>query len=249
MNKIIEWFKNNKAIIIPTAVWLIIGIGLLCSYRLWNWKVIEAFATWILAAGIAVAIWQIIVTRTNNEKQLKESRKNSNAQLALGIYRELRSAESRKKLQAIYSEKPEYFTEFKYNSKVEDIDSILDSLGMIGTLIDHGILGEKLAIETFGGVTVIKCWYQLGGYIKKELRSKRGLQAGSYFEDFASRALEYWKKHGKSDSILFYHNEDDKPFDLVEKLDKDEKLRPRRLTEQDDLPIRESERDFELKEP
>ena len=192
-----------------------------------GWAAVTAIATCVLVIGIGVAIWQVRVSREN-------TRKSTSAQLALGLFNELRRPESRKRLRDIYRKKPHTFTQYRFSSIVDDdIDSILDILGMIGTLVDHKILDEKLAIKAFGGVTVVRCWYQFGRYVKENLRIKRGLQSGSYFEDFACRALNNFHNN-KNDWIRMYHSIGDDSNDLIQEFCKDQNkaLRPKRIKKQ-----------------
>jgi hypothetical protein len=229
---IVKWMI--KHITLCSIILLAIFIFFISTYRWWNWQVLGAIATWVLAAGVGVAVWQVSDNRYHADEQAKQARNSTNAQIALDLFFKLRSSDSMKILRSVYSKKSKSIEEVKSNIKVEDIDLILDNLGIVGRLIIQDILDEKLAIEAFGGVSVIRCWYQFGGYIK-ELRRKRGLQYGSYFEDFASRALEHFKNF-KSDWIRMYHGEGDESFDLIQELLKDEKLRPKRLNEQNGLP-------------
>jgi len=107
---------------------------------------------------------------------------------------------------------------------------------MLSALVVNGIIDEKLAIEAFGGVTSLKCWYQLKDYIE-EVQKRQGLQWGRYTEDFASRALEHWKDY-KDKWVLYYRNEGDEPIDLVKKLIEDETLCPKRLKKENYLRVK-----------
>jgi len=57
----------------------------------WGWSAVEAIASSILALGIIVVI-----------KQVREAKKSTQAQIAMGLYTELRSEEAVKKLRSIY---------------------------------------------------------------------------------------------------------------------------------------------------
>jgi hypothetical protein len=185
-----------------------------------SWKIVEAIATWLLALGIVYALIQI-----------NEARKSTNAQIAAALYKELRSDKALHILRYIYSLEPGEDGKLLTSEHRNDIDYILDNLGIVGRLIIQGIVDEDLAIEAFGGVPALRCWYQLVNYVIEE-RGKRGKQFGSYFEDFACRALKHFKKR-KKNWILFYHNISE-PFDLIEKLYKDQKLKPKLLNKQKD---------------
>jgi hypothetical protein len=238
-SKILDWITKNPwpvfFIVVATILFFILTNKFL---DWWDWTAIGALATGVLALGIMVTVIQLGDNRWKTFQQGQESKKSRSAQFALGLYNELRNPKSRKVLQDIYRETPESFTEeqfieLKFASTADDIDSVLDILGMIGSLIHHKILDEELVIETFGGVTVLKVWHQLGGYIRNQ-QQERGLQSGSYLEDFASRALEYFRNKYEPGYINIYHREKDPSFDLVERLNRED-IRPRRLEGQNVL--------------
>ena len=68
----------------------------------WGWTAVYAIATCVLAGGIGVAIWQIIETRRSTNKQLNAARESTNAQIAVELFKELRSTDALKKLRSIY---------------------------------------------------------------------------------------------------------------------------------------------------
>ena len=144
----------------------------------------------------------------------------------MDIFQELRSNETLKTLRYIYGLEPENIKNLSQDDK-NKITYVLERLSMLGALIANGIIDEKLAIEIYGGATALKCWYQLKDYISG-VENRQGLQWGMHVEDFAARALEYWKDY-KPKWILYYRNEGDEPIDLVEKLRTDKDLRPRLL--------------------
>ena len=185
INNIVNWLKNNWVIALP-AFWLVVGLTLLlvylCIFKSVNWTVLSGFATWVLAGGIGVAIWQI-----------REARKSTNAQIAIGLFQELRSNETLKTLRYIYGLEPENIKNLSQDDK-NKITYVLERLGMLGALIANGIIDEKLATEIYGGATALKCWYQLKDYIRG-VENRQGLQWGMHVEDFAARALEYWKDY------------------------------------------------------
>jgi len=184
----------------------IIIIGITCQ----NWQLLVAIATWFLAGGIFVAIWQIIVTREN-------ARKGTNAQLAVELSRELSSEEVRNTLRDIYR-LPESVQNLrscgKNDSEIHDIDSVLHRFNLLGALVSQGIFDERLAIEAYGGVPVLKCWYQLREYIRRE-RDRRSSLFCKYMEDFAWRTWEYQRNRPQEEHIRFYPEPVGEPVDLV----------------------------------
>ena len=219
----ISWFKNNLVIIIILP-WLIIGIVLLCTNWLWDWIVIQAIATWVLAAGIGVAIWQIIITGRSNRQQLEASRRSTNAHVALEISRELRSGDNLNLLREVYSYKPEHLEGKIPKDRMNSVELIINRLGMIGALVIEDIIDEGLVISTIAGTTSLRCWYQLHKYVK-ETRKQRGY-FGEHFEDLAKRSLEFFISSGSQ--VLFSVEGDEDSVDLVAELQKDE-LCPKKL--------------------
>jgi len=217
--------------VIVLIVWLIILIGLLCSYWMWDWQVITAIATWVLAGGIGVAIWQIIVTRRNTKEQLEETRKSTNAQVAVSIFQELHSKETMKIISRIYHHESQPI-QIKDLSSYErkNIYYVLDRFEMLGALVFNRIIDKQLAIEVGAGLRALRCWYKLYKFIGKE-RRKRGYFA-EYYEAFTRKCLDYIK--GEGIEAKFY-TEDEKgkvidTKDLKKELQK-KKLHPRSLEE------------------
>ncbi len=225
MDKITRVIKNLKLWrLILGVLWLalLVGIWAICQNR----TMLAAISTWVLIGGIGVAIWQIIETRRSTNEQLETARRNTDTQFAVGLFQEFRNKETLKILRYIYELPPK--EDGKCLSKVHknEIDYVLDKLGRLGVLVANGIIDEELAIEAFGGVTSLKCWYKLKNYIEK-VRERQGLHWGIYVEYFASRTLDHWKN--KKDWVLYYRNEGDKSIDLVRKFDDDKNLCPRRF--------------------
>ncbi len=186
----------------------------------WGWTAIAAIATCVLAAGVFLAFWEI-----------GQARRSTNAQIAMELFKQLRSDEALRILRFIYTLKPEDAQKLSPDQKNE-ITYVLERLAMLGALVSNRIIDEKLAIGAYGGATVLKCWYQLKDYIN-EVEKRQGLQWGRYIQDFASRALEYWKDYKKE--VLYYRNEGDEPIDLVKTLREDKTLCPKRLKKQNYL--------------
>ncbi|HEY82049.1 MAG TPA: hypothetical protein G4O01_02025 [Dehalococcoidia bacterium] len=168
-------------ILIIAIIWLAVGIGLLCTYRLWNWLVLYGFATWVLAGGVGAAFWQI-----------REARKSTNAQLAAQLFRELRSEETKNILRFIYKLRPERVQSL-CRTDMNSIDGVLDKFELLGALVKQGIIDKRLAIEVFAGPPALRCWHQLAEYIKNE-RKDRGFFVKNY-EKFTQQTVKYCKDH------------------------------------------------------
>jgi len=228
VEKMKNWLLTH---IIHIAIsWIVVGFVLVLIYLFLygavNWQVLTGFATWVLAGGIGVAIWQIIVTRENTNQQLAETRKSTNAQIAMDLFKELRDEETIKKLRVIYDSvydmsKPIDIKDLKGHKK-NDIDFVIDRFDVLGVLVDKGIVDDKLA-DVYAGTPSLRCWYILREYIK-EVRKERGY-FGDNLEGFARLSLEHFKKtHIK---VKFYKKyEEDKGIDLVERL-QEKVLQPR----------------------
>jgi hypothetical protein len=159
-----------------------------------NWEAVAAIATCVLAGGIGVAIWQIVVTRKNTNRQLEEARKSTNAQLAVELFRELRNKEALEIFRFIYTLKPQ--EEVKSLPAVDrhNIDYLLDRFDLLGKLVNRKIIDKPLAVESFGGPRVLRCWFQLGHYIR-QVQSERGYYVVNY-EDFTHQTLKYLDNEG-----------------------------------------------------
>ena len=97
----------------------------------WGWAAVGAIATCVLAAGIVFAIWQII-----------ETRKSTNAQLAVQTFTKIRDPKIKKLLRdIIYELSPEEIGHLSTTEKMA-IGDLLDWFDMIGALIDKGIIDE-----------------------------------------------------------------------------------------------------------
>ena len=65
-----------------------------------DWQMVAAIATGVLAIDVGIGFWRA-------KKQLEETRKSANAQLAVELFRELRNERFKEILRFIYSLKPE----------------------------------------------------------------------------------------------------------------------------------------------
>jgi hypothetical protein len=209
------------------AVWLLVAFliysfikkGLIGDY-FWDehiWEVIAAVATWLVTLGIAFAFIQI-----------RQARKSTNAQIALELFKELRSDEALKILRFIYGLNPKE-PGIVYLADRYRVEYILDRFDVLAVLVRKGIIDPELAIDAYAGVTVLRCWYVLHSFVD-EIRADRKY-FGYNFEGFSNECIEYFDKRG---IMVGFKGKYDTVEDLVKKLkdakkDKDEikKLYPR----------------------
>lgn len=212
-------------------IWVPAGLVLLLIYLSWqdwswDWSVFGGFATWVLAGGVFFIFWQIM-----------EARRGTHAQVAVELFRELRSNETLKNLRFIYGLKPEEIKDLldegpdQNKDKLEKIVHVLDRFELLGALVKQGIIDERLAIEAYGGPPVVKCWYQLGELYIKEIRKQRGLFC-KYVQDFARRTVRYQLKRAPKDEWICFLKEipvkrSEDRINLIEVLQKDELLFPK----------------------
>ena len=197
-----------KRYLLIFIIWGLGAVGLV----IWKgWEQLAALATWFLVLGIVFAILQV-----------RQARKSTNAQLAVELFKELRSDRALEVLRFIYSLKPDGLHALS-STDLHSIDYVKDRLDLLGALVDEGIIDTRLAIDAYAGVTALRCWYQLHEWVK-EVRDERGY-FGDNFEGFARLSLEHFKEtHIK---VKFYKKyEEDKGIDLVAKLQEKE-LQPR----------------------
>jgi len=138
--------------------------------------------TLILAAGVLFAIWQIM-----------ETRKSTNAQIAVELFRELRNEDALRIVRFIYGLDPEEKVQNLPAIDKHNIDYLLDRLDLLGALVEKRIIDKPLAIEGFGGPAVLRCWYQLVRYIRN-IQDERGYYVENY-ETLARRSLEYFDEN------------------------------------------------------
>ncbi len=201
------------------AFWFLVGVLLYVIIKNWGvadwwdantWQIVAAIATWLLAGGVVFAIVQV-----------RQAGKSTNAQIAMDLFRELRSKTALERLRYIYSLPSKEDGKYLSTIHKDNIDSVLNGLTTLGILVNEGIIDASLAIEGFSGPAVLRCWYQLLNYIK-HLQQERGDYYENY-EGFVSYCLKYFNKaHIK---VKFNNIEN-----LVTELQKPE-LRPRSLEE------------------
>jgi len=173
----------------------------------WGWSAVAAIATCVLAIGIWFAFLQ-----------LRQARKNTNAQLAIDLLRELRSTQTKETLRSIiYELKPEDIKSLT-GKKKEKIDQVLDWFDMLAALVDEKIIDERLAIEAFAGPPVLRCWFQLGEYYIEGLRNERGLFCKN-IKHLAKRTVKYQLiRHPKIEWVRFHRGILGEEVNLVEHL-------------------------------
>lgn len=218
-----------KRYVVYFTIWFLIALTAILFYLCsqgwkWDWstgwEAIGALSTWLLAGGIGAAF-----------RQIQESRKSTNAQIAIGLSQKLRDEEAVELLQKIYELEPERITSLPNSNKKEDqelenkIIQVVDNLELLGALVAQGIVNEDMAIIVYGGPTSLKCWYKLNEYITR-LRSTRHSLCSKYLEDFAARTWE--RSHHEHQKIYFYRAKGEEIIDLIEFFDKQPGLRPKR---------------------
>lgn len=187
------------------------------------WQKVAAIATIVLASSVFIAFWQI-----------KQGRRSTDAQIAMGLFRELRHKETIDKLRLVYklteNDLGNLSDKTKKDNDIENkrnaIDYLLDRLDTLGNLVAKGIIDKKLAIETYGGPPALRFWYKLKDYIRDE-QNRRGYY-GESFEGFVRLSLDYFKV--KNIPVNFYWDGDKNRVDLITELHRPE-LRPRSLRE------------------
>jgi len=220
---------------VVASVWFVIGlIVLVVHYRRgidWcvvDWQVVIGFATWVLADGVIFAVWQIF-----------EAKKSTNAQIAAELFKQLSKDDIRGTLRKIYRHSPKYLESLlgvptfrrygaeknreKDDLRTEEIENIRASFDFVGALTAKGILDEQIAIEAYAGPPVLRSWYCLWKYIRKA-RKQRGGHYAKHLEDFAWRTWQHYKKQNEDEHIRFYRGNPNKSFDLIEALNKIEKV-------------------------
>jgi hypothetical protein len=220
VKKLIDFIRKNKRFSIIATIWFVIFVLfvvlLLKTIRfgyLTDWVAITAFATWVLAGGVLVAIWQI-----------SETRRSTNAQIAMDIFKELRSDEALQSLKTIYNREDNSPDKLNDTDK-EKITLILDMFEVLGILVDKEIVDKDIAIHAFGGASALRCWYSLHNYIKII-----GNERGPYklnFEIYTRRCLEYFLKKGIDVKLTYGgKNGEKKTVDIIAELQKPE-FKPR----------------------
>ncbi len=223
VSKLVNWITRN--------IWLFIVILLAIAvffvitdffWNWWDWTEIMAIATWILAAGVGVAIWQAAHSKSQADKQAEVSRNSMKAQIAVELFDMLRHTNILDTFRKIYNLEPAQVRRLLEHPNKADvvlrqqIGGVLDKFELLGALVHQGIIDEHIAIEVYGGPSVLKCWYQLGADYIKRVREKRGLFC-KYVEDLASRTFNYQRKSAsKEEWICFSRGAAGKTINLIQ---------------------------------
>jgi len=183
----------------------------------WGWSAVGALATCILAGGIFFAI-----------RQFRQAKLSTNAQIAVELFCELRSEKVVEILRFIYSLNREEDMQNLPSVDRNNIGYVLGRYEILGALVGKGIIDRKLAMETYGGHPVIRCWYQLcKQYIRKE-QNRRGYFHDNY-EIFARQCLEHFShEHIRVGLGNKYYKKENLVVELKNEL---KEFRPRSLGE------------------
>jgi hypothetical protein len=169
-----------KKFFLMSFVW---SLGLVFIY--WkssgDWQAIAAVATWFLVLGVVFAFYQV-----------KQSRKSTNAQIAIELFRELRREEVVQIIRYIYNLQPKEDGTYLTDTHKAEIEYLLERLDLLGSLVHQGVTNQYLAIEGFGGPAILRCWFQLYYFIT-ETRKARGFYVDNY-EAFVYVTIKYFKK-------------------------------------------------------
>ena len=111
-----------------------------------SWGMLSASLTWILAVGVVFAIWQI-----------NQAKKSTNAQIAMDLFRELRSDRALGILRFIYNLKPAQGKLNLPSTDLHSIDYILDRFDVLSVLVAEKCVDDKLAIDAYAGVSALAC--------------------------------------------------------------------------------------------
>jgi hypothetical protein len=206
------------------AVWILIGLIALaiyvCKFRQFTWEALSGFATWVLVAGVGIAIWQLFESKGAAEKQDIASRKGVYTQIALDIYNELHSKEVTEKIKNIYRMSSLgvielHQKELEGTYKIDDIDEIIQKFDFVGGLIRYHIIAIKLVLDSSVGIDALKIWDKLEPYIRKKQNDDRYYAVN--YEGLVRFTLDYYL--GKKRIELPFHS---KMYDLVFNMNRDD---------------------------
>ena len=185
MKKVIDFMHKNQIFTVIVVIWAVVLFFLLImlAFNLFfnfAWEALLTIATWVLAGGVVAAFWQI-----------GEARKSTNAQIAMDLFRELRSDRALEILRFIYSLKSDDDFNKLCSTDLHSIEYILDRFEVLGNLVELTIVDKRIAIDAYGGAAALRCWYILHKYIKSK-NDKYGPYKINY-ESFARHSLEYFR--------------------------------------------------------
>ena len=167
-------------------------LGTITAFNLYgrygDWTIVVAIGTWVSTFIVGLGIGFGFL-------QLRESRLGTNAQIAMDIYNELHNKESLETLRFIYELNPDN-PAIVYNSDKYRIEYLLDRYNLLALLVKNGIVDRDLAIDTYAGVSVLKCWYVLHKFIY-DMREIQKRKSYCYpFEGFTHLCMENFKRRG-----------------------------------------------------
>lgn len=170
--------KSHRAVIL-IVVWILLGVFLVSTNWLWDWNVIQSFATWVLAAGVFLAVLQQIERQNEIKREKIKYTENKTSFLS--------NQKSASILKYMYANRPR---------KIDDVNRVeqgrlkefLNLMNEIGILLENGDIDREYTIKSHRG-KYIRCWFVLKTLICKE-RLKTG-KYGEGIEFFAKEAYKY----------------------------------------------------------
>ncbi len=150
-----------------------------------DWNTVVAIGTWVSTFIIALGIGFGFL-------QLREARLGTNAQVAMDMFRELRSDKSIEIFHFIYGLDPKN-PAIVYVTDIDRINYLLDRFDFLAVLVNKGIIEKDLAIDPYAGVPALRCWYILYDYINETRKIRKYF--GDNFEGFTNECIKYFDEH------------------------------------------------------
>jgi hypothetical protein len=154
----------------------------------WYWQAMEAIGT---VVGAFLVVGTIILTWRQARGQLREMKRQRQAQLAAEVLLQLRSPEARSALHNIYHGvtlgTPFDQIERELHS---DIAFIVDKLDFLGILAAGEFIDEDLAMKVTRA-SALRFWWKLREYMIWQRQQKRGGYYARWTEHYAARSLKY----------------------------------------------------------
>lgn len=138
----------------------------------WNWEAVAGFVgAGVLVVAGAIAWWQVSVAR-----------KSTDTQFVVGLYERFYNEETMQILRLVYQAKADDVENLP-RDKRDKVYMMLNWFDMIGVLMRKGVVSDYMAVEAFGGSPVLRCWYVLGDFIRREQEGRGGYycQGVEYF--------------------------------------------------------------------
>jgi hypothetical protein len=148
-----------------------------------NWQFLTLIVT-------SVTAFVLLVTVIVAWSHVRATRKSTDAQLAVGLYKTFYGAETRKIVRSIYELDHEKIMKLLRSEK-DEIEMVLNFLDMIGHLLKQGGTDKYLAVGALGGAPALRCWHKLGQCIKEEREERRGGYYCIGLEYFAKFVIKY----------------------------------------------------------